>query len=214
LTVVHSDDSESGFTIASELRQILEPPYVRAFSGYDHFAPLSISGCAPGALGVGLFDPAQAPRKLQFLQFESGRYTTREMATDFDVVTFAPIVRDEEKDAVVGIIGRTGTGSVFAVAQITNCTSASLVAETQVVFDWKTPRAPLFSGPMAPDPTVTVPKTNGVRLIPVAVEKDVFEYEHYDGFDVRVFRVTSAPSWQITETKYPIHADRTDLAFE
>jgi len=192
------------------LGQVVQLPYLVPFDGFDHLSTALSERCPALALGVGLFPQyaGKVPRKLQLVTFDADRYTPVDIATGYDdVTTFAVILPEPQGHALVGIVGTTGSQTMFGLWEMIDCGQLVKVSERPIEFDWRTPPAPQFG-----DPPI-VPKTNGVKLVAAQVGEE-FWFAHYDGWDVRLLRANrTMTAWSLVEEKYNVHQDRQDLSF-
>jgi hypothetical protein len=121
-------------------------------------------------------------------------------------------VRGGDRDPLVGVLGETADGHVFALYRLSACVQLQELGRAPVEFDYRTAPTPSFPA------TPYVAKTAGVKFAVDESMEGVVSFAHYDGYDVRIVRVRpsgDAPSedaWDILEEKHAVHADRTDLS--
>lgn len=205
--------------LGSLTQSVVAAPYLEAFASFDHAQVLSVAGCSPLVVGVGVFSnhPNGVPRQLERLIIQSATYATEELATPFDVVSLA-VVGGASGDAIVGVIGEQGTSGVFAAYRVTGCDQWLPLGSVPTDFGWRSPPAPHWGegGPL-------VPKTDGVQILglratdPATPGDNRYRFLHYDGYDVRLWEVgvtdAQPPTARFTSRKSIVHTDRTDLAF-
>jgi hypothetical protein len=193
------------------------PPYVVPFDSFDHPARILLPGCDRTIAGVGIFegDVGTVPRRIERLSVSDSAYSISELETPFDVITFG-VVPGANADAIVGVVGSSSSGYVFAAYRATGCNDWAFLGSVPIDFDWRPAPAPGFGGPGA-----VVPKTNGVQVLGWRLQETAgtstasYRFLHYDGYTVRVWTVgvsdgtTSSGSFDVAQ--FTLHSDRNDL---
>jgi hypothetical protein len=189
------------------LTQTTQDGYLQPFDAFDDLASLQLPECGAAALGIGLVSSfgQRFPRRLERMSIHADSFDTLDVPTGFDsVVTFSVLPGPVAGGSLVFMLGKKN-GVDFAAAWQFDCDNMTELTEFPVEFDWKTPPAPSF-GPAG------IPKTDGVKLISRRFA-DEFDFIHYDGYDVRLFRVANTGGWTGSEEKYNVHKSRDDLIF-
>jgi hypothetical protein len=196
---------------ATLVPETIHAPYVRAFDAFDHLQKLELDACPPAALGVGVFtsDVHGIPRALELVLPSATTFDTRELTTTGEIVTFSVVSLGDA--ALVGAVERSDGAYTFAAYRITACDEFELLAEAPVEFDWRAPPAPSFTNGI-------LPKTDGVKLLGVAVNDgtETYRFYEYDGYDLRIFELSrSEPQGPFTigTHKVAVHVARDDLAY-
>lgn len=188
--------------------QTIQPGYLIPFDGFDHLSSVSLPGCAPTALGVGVVPAAAGsfPRTLQRLTFQLGTFGTQEIPTGLEsVTTIAVAQRESQGDALVIALGLKG-GLDELVLWSMDCQGMTELLQMPIEFSWRAPPAPQFG-------QAALAKTDGVKLVSMTSGNEI-DFAHYDGYDVRVFRaIEGAEGWRASEDKYSLHGSRDDLAY-
>lgn len=197
----------------SLLQTALEAPYVAPFEGFDHLEALASTGCAPAAIGVGVFGTQAkgVPRRLEWLNLGADGFITREIDDALDAGTLSVVSAGDH--AVVGVLGRDQGTDVFAAYRLESCDQWSRLLQEPTDFAWRAPPSPAFGA------GTFVPRTDGARLLGVrrTTDDESYRFFHYDGYQLRVWELTvGAPSTvptSVSQQEISLHEQRTDLAF-
>jgi hypothetical protein len=162
-------------------------------------------------VGVGfLVDDARVRIPL-VIHFDASEYRVQNIDSEFFAMAVATAERPEYHDTLAIAFGRRkgAERTLASLWSISGCEDPSFLGETEVDFEFRTPRAPKnYAEPF-------LSKRLGAKLVTSWDETtQTLTCVHYDGFAIRRLRAVHVDTgWKLDFDKISVHEDRDDFAW-